>query len=195
MKLVSHATTSRRRSRFLISRSPALLALSLLSFTVPGCGVGGGEDVNARTMGQAKRLWDRAGVADYDLEWSSSGARDGHYRVRVRGGVVERVTQVLGDGSVREARPGDASYYGVDGLFRTIEADVDHCRELIERGPEKGSRVFLRFWPDPALGYPRRYRRDVSGSLRSLAIDVLRFDPKPNDAPSSGKSKTTNEER
>ena len=37
----------------------------------------------------------------------------------------------------------------------------------------------LRFTPDPELGYPRRYRRDVLGTPLALAIDVIRFRPEP----------------
>jgi hypothetical protein len=35
----------------------------------------------------------------------------------------------------------------------------------------------LRFEPDPKLGYPRSYRRDVLGTPQALAIDVVRFEP------------------
>ncbi len=148
----------------------------VLLYCIPGCG-GGGEDVNARTLGRAKRLWEHAGIKDYSLEWRSTGAREGHYRVAVRGGQVVEVVQVAPDGTERPARPGDASYYGVDGLFRTIEADVDHCLEQVKNGPDRGAHLLLRFWPDPDLGYPSRYRRDVSGTVRPLAIDVVRFRP------------------
>ena len=37
----------------------------------------------------------------------------------------------------------------------------------------------LRFTPDPQLGYPRSYRRDVLGTPQVLAIDVTRFTPRP----------------
>ena len=44
-------------------------------------------------------------------------------------------------------------------------------------GEPKGSRILLKFDPDPRLGYPRSYRRDVVGSREALTIDVVRLDP------------------
>ena len=155
----------------------AVTNLCVLAVAVAVCGCGGGEDVNARSLGMAKRLWQRAGILDYDLEWSSSGAREGHYKVRVRKGEVTDIQSIAADGSTKPAHPGDPSYYGVDGLFRTIEADMDHCLDLVKAGADKGAHVLLRFWPDAELGYPRRYRRDVTGAVRPLEIDVIRFDP------------------
>ena len=46
-------------------------------------------------------------------------------------------------------------------------------------GQPKGTKSVLRFTPDPELGYPRRYRRDVLGTPLALAIDVIRFEPSP----------------
>ena len=46
-------------------------------------------------------------------------------------------------------------------------------------GQPKGTKSVLRFTPDPKLGYPRSYRRDVLGAPMSLAIDVVRLVPEP----------------
>jgi hypothetical protein len=35
----------------------------------------------------------------------------------------------------------------------------------------------MRFTPDPKLGYPRSYRRNVLGTSLELAIDVIRLIP------------------
>jgi hypothetical protein len=141
-------------------------------------GCGGGQEVTSASLAAARRQWQQANVRDYELEWKSSGARAGHYFVTVRDGKVVEIDQLQPDGTRTQARPGDASYYGVEGLFRTIEADVEHCIDLVRNGPDRGKQIFVRFWPDPRYGYPARYRRDVTGSLRSLAIDVVRFAPK-----------------
>jgi hypothetical protein len=44
-------------------------------------------------------------------------------------------------------------------------------------GQPKGTKAVLRFAPDPELGYPRSYRRDVLGTPLALAIDVIRLEP------------------
>jgi hypothetical protein len=44
-------------------------------------------------------------------------------------------------------------------------------------GQPRGTKVIMRFSPDAKLGYPHWYRRDVYGSNRSAAIDVLRLTP------------------
>jgi hypothetical protein len=75
--------------------------------------------------------------------------------------------------------PADPSYFSVDGLFLVIQDEMD--QQFAERpfGMPKGSNLLLKFQVDPALGYPREYRRDVSGGLKSLAIDVVRLNPEP----------------
>ena len=150
-----------------------LVSIALLA--VAGCG--GGEDVTPRNLADARALWDSAGISDYDLEWTSSGARRGHYLVTVRAGEVRAVTSVLPDGREIAAKPGDASYYGMDGLFRILEEEASQLLEERPFGQAEGSRILLKFDPDPTLGYPRHYRRDVVGSPQALAIDVVRLEP------------------
>lgn len=162
------------------NRLPLRLACTLAMATLAGCA--GGEDVNARTLARARRLWAGAGITNYNLEWASTGARAGHYLVNVRDAKVTGLRLVQPDGSLVDARPGDKSYYSIEGLFRTIEEDADQCLALVNNGNDRGVRVLLRFWPDEALGYPHKYRRDVTGSVRALAIDVLKFEPNPQDA-------------
>ncbi len=157
-----------------------LLAVATLMMIPPaltGCGVGG-EDVSPRSIAKAKERWERAGIHDYDLEWTSTGARGGHYRVTVRGDEVREVRSVQPDGREVVAKPGDKSYYGVDGLFLVIEEEMAQLLEDRPFGQPKGAKVLLKFVPDERLGYPKHYRRDVVGGSRGLAIDVLRLDPK-----------------
>jgi hypothetical protein len=160
----------------------ARLATLLVLMTLGGCG--GGEDVSTRNLAAARRTWDEAKIRDYDLEWTTSGASNNHYRVFVRGGAVKAVYQFVEDrkaGKTREiaAKPGNPSYYGVEGLYKIIEEEQSQLDEPAPFGQPKGTRVLLRFTPDPKLGYPKRYRRDVVGSPKGLAIDVIRFIPNP----------------
>ena len=153
------------------------LALLLLS----GCS--GGEDVNTRTLTKARELWESAKIRDYDLEWTTTGDREGHYVVFVRDGVVQRVQAFVEDRrarAIREivAKPADPSYYGVEGLFRIIKEEHAECAQGDRPfGQPKGTKVLLRFTPDPKLGYPRNYSRDLVGSRKGLAFDVIRLDP------------------
>jgi len=155
-----------------------LAALALLAFS--GCS--GGEDVNTRTLSQARALWDSAGIRDYDLEWTTSGDRDGHYVAYVRDGKVKRVHAFVDDRRARvvreiEVKRADLNYYGVDGLFTILrEEQATAESDPMPFGQPKGTRVLLRFTPDPTLGYPRRYRRDVVGRPKGLAIDVIRLE-------------------
>ena len=166
-----------RRARFLLL--PLALALPLLA----GCG-GEGEPVTTRSLARARRAWDQAKPRDYDLEWSSSGARRGSYRVFVREGQVRAIYMSNFDrkeGREREtvARPGEPRYFGVEGLFETIAEELAMAQSDGPFGQPRGTRVVLRFSADPRFGYPRHYRRDVLGTAQRLAIDVRRFDPSP----------------
>ncbi len=160
------------------SRSPFLLALAWL--VLSGCA--GGEDVTPRSLERARQTWKRSRIEDYDLEWTSTGARSGHYLVTVRDGRVREVRLVRPDGEQVVAHPGDPSYYGVEGLFRILREEADQLLEERPFNMPKESKVLLKFTPDPKLGYPRSYRRDVVGSREGLAIDVLRLEPVPADA-------------
>ena len=78
-----------------------------------------------------------------------------------------------------KARPGEPRLYGVEELFETLEEELDQAQADNPFGEPRGTRVVLRFTPDPRLGYPRDYRRDVLGSSGRLALDVLRLDTHP----------------
>jgi hypothetical protein len=158
-------------------KSVSRLVLMGLLLAIVGCA--GGEPVTDASLASARRLWDRAGVRDYDLEWTSRGQSQAHYRVQVRGGQVRSVEMLQPNGQVTQAHPGNPRFYGVEGLFLTIGEDLAQLRQPAPFGQPKGTRVVLRFSPDPKLGYPRRYRRDVLGTPRAVAIDVVRFVPDP----------------
>ena len=58
----------------------------------------GGQEVTPEAIDQARQLWTKAGIRDYDLEWTVAGAQSNHYYVTVRGGEVRKVEAVRPDG-------------------------------------------------------------------------------------------------
>ena len=69
--------------------------LAILGATI-GCA--GGQDATPEALEQAKQLWTKAGIRDYDLEWTVAGAQSNHYFVTVRGDEVRKVESILPDG-------------------------------------------------------------------------------------------------
>ena len=67
--------------------------------------------------------------------------------------------------------------YSVDGLFLTIADELALLKTDHPFGQPPGTKVVMRFKPDPKLGYPHWYRRDVMGSTQAIAIDVVKLVP------------------
>jgi Family of unknown function (DUF6174) len=165
-----------------LARAASALCLLALS----GCG--GGQVLTPQAIRASRQTWQRADLRDYDLEWTTSGAQTGHYRVSVRGGEVRSVRTVLPDGREIETRTAQPESYGVDGLFQILEEELAQLGADQPFGQPPGTTAALWFDPDPQLGYPRRYRRDVVGAPQGVAIDVIRLIPASGvvPAPSSG---------
>src|SRR5262249_34194775 len=126
----------------------------------------------------ARQLWTRARMADYDLDWSVSGPNNAHYLVAVRGGEVRKVEMLRPDGGKVELHPDKKQFFGVDGLFLTMDEELAVCSKSEKPfGQPKGTKVVMRFQPDEKLGYPHWYHRDVLGSPMSMAIDVNTLTP------------------
>jgi hypothetical protein len=85
--------------------------------------------------------------------------------------------------------PAEPRFYGVEGLYMIIGDELAQLETSTPFGQPKGTKAVLRFVPDPQLGYPRRYRRDVVGSPLALAIDVIRFEPESTGHPGGGESR------
>ena len=171
-----------RGFRFTMFHRWMLLCFAVL-VVLPLAGCGGGIDVNTRSLGKARSLWESAKIPDYDLEWTTSGERDGHYLVYVREGKVQAIDAYVPDLKARLVRqirvkPGDPSYYGVDGLFKIMKEELAQLEDASPFGRPKGTQVILRFTPDTTLGFPKLYRRDVMGSPKGLSVDVFRLDRK-----------------
>jgi hypothetical protein len=160
--------TDARSTRWLVATA-ALLALA-------GCG---GEVVTDQSLQKARQRWDENGVRDYELEWTNSGPGSPHYRVTVHGGKVEKVVNVLPNGSTTPTRTNEPRYFGVEGLFVTIADDLAQLQTETPFGLPKSARAVLRFTLDSKYGYPKSYFRDVAGAPRAVAFDVVRFEPIP----------------
>jgi hypothetical protein len=167
-----------------MTRINRMAVLSLLPI-LAGCA--GGEELTVQSLGKARRLWDQAQIRDYDLEWTSSGLNHGHYRVAVRKGKVRSIESIQPNGRSTTVATAEPRYYGVEGLFTTLKDELAQLQTPEPFGQPKGSKVVMRFTPDPKFGFPRRYQRDVLGTPQALAIDVIRFvpDPSARPAPSS----------
>jgi hypothetical protein len=146
----------------------------------------GGQAVTPEAVAAARKLWADAELRDYDLEWTASGRMTAHYFVTVRGGDVRKVESVAPDGRKFEVHPAEPRFYGVDGLFTTIADELAQLKEAQPFGQTKGTKVVMRFSPDPKSGFPRSYRRDLLGTSQGLAIDVIRLIPIGSESGKSG---------
>jgi hypothetical protein len=111
-----------------------------------------------------------------------------HYYVTVRQQDVREVESIARDGRRFPVHPPEPRFYGVDGLFTTIADDLAQLKTDQPFGEAKGTKVVMRFTPDPRFGYPRSYRRDVLGTTQALAIEVIRLIPRGSSSESPASS-------
>jgi Family of unknown function (DUF6174) len=154
--------------------------LCILATVGAASGCGGGQDVTPEAIDRARQLWTKAGIRDYDLEWTVAGAQSNHYYVTVRGGEVQKVESIVPDGRRIVLKSFDTRYFSVDGLFLTMADYVALLKNDRPTGDSNEARVVMRFKPDPKLGYPQWFRRDVMGSTQALAVDVVKLVPEPS---------------
>jgi hypothetical protein len=160
-----------------VSRFRKLRMLGLLTVLGAMAGCAGGQEVTPEAIEQAKQLWTKAGIRDYDLEWTVTGAQNNHFYVTVHGGEARKVESVQPDGQRFASKPADTRYYSVDGLFLTIANELAQLKTDHPFDQPEGTKVVMRFKADPKLGYPLWYRRDVMGTSQAIAIDVVKFVP------------------
>ena len=164
-----------RSPRAALSRLLIAVGIVVLTGTTSGCGRG--LEVTPEAIKEARQLWAKAGIRDYDLEWTVAGSQSNHYYVTIHGAEVRKVESIRPDGQRITLKPGDPRFYSVDGLFLTIADELAQLKTDHPFSQPKGTRVAMRFQPDPQLGYPRWYRRDVMGTSLSIAIDVIKLAP------------------
>jgi hypothetical protein len=119
----------------------------------------------------AEALWKRVGPASYDLDLLLGGLRPGPVHVEVRDGQVSIVTI-----SGRAPSPWTWDTWTVPGQFETIERELvlaeDPAHQMVA---EAGTTLRLRCEFDPEFGFPREYRRLVSGAAPPVSWSVTRF--------------------
>jgi Family of unknown function (DUF6174) len=164
-----------RPPRALRLRRFAMSGILAIVGAVSGCA--GGQQATPEAVEQAKELWTKAGIRDYELEWTVAGGQSNHYFVTVRGGDVQKVETLLPDGTRATRKIPDTRYYSVDGLFLTIANELAQLKTDHPFDQPAGTQVVMRFKPDPTLGYPHWYHRDVMGTSLSIAIDVVKLVP------------------
>jgi hypothetical protein len=156
--------------------APRLALLAALIFASSGCG---GQEVTDAALKQARERWKEAGIRDYELEWTVTGAQTNHYHVTVEHGEVRSLESVRPDGERFALKPAETRFYSVDGLFLTIADELSQCKLERPFGQPQGTNVAMRFKTDTKLGYPIWYRRDVMGTSLAIAIDVVALVPAP----------------
>ena len=164
------------------NRTRSVAAMIVLGLSLSAAGCGQGEDLSEKSLRKARIAWNQAKVRSYDLEWIATGPQTGpsgdRYAVAVRDGEVTTVERVGPDGKRSTLRPAKPQFYGMDGLFLTMEEELAQLKTDAPFNARKGTEVVLRFTTDPKLGYLKSYRRDILTQPKGLTIDVVRFEPR-----------------
>jgi hypothetical protein len=131
------------------------------------------EPVTREGLEAARRKWHQAGIASYNIEFVVSGTESGRYYVEVREGQLTHISR-----NGQAASPNEPDYWTVNGLFRTIELELDHAEDPAHGAFPEGSELWLRMRCDPEFGFPVRYIRQVTGTTTTgVEIRVRRFEP------------------
>jgi hypothetical protein len=154
-----------------------LFRLAILT-ACSAAGCSGGENVTTEKIAAARQLWAKAGIRDYNLEYTTAPAH-GHFLVTVRDGVVQKVEGFGPRGERNELHPAAPRYYSVDGIFITIADELAQLEQARPFDQPKGATIVMKFKTNAKLGYPEWYRRDIMGTSRSARIDILRLTQTP----------------
>jgi hypothetical protein len=144
------------------------------------------EPVTREALAKCEQLWEQSQISSYDWDLGVSGDQTGQYHVEVRNGQPTAITL-----NGRPAESHAAEYFTVQGVFQTIEEELDLADNPSSQAFPPGSQVWLRMRCHPELGYPVRFIRQVklaaqrsasgvetSSRARGIEIRVIRFEPK-----------------
>ena len=123
------------------------------------------EALTSEVLEAAKERWNATGIRDYDLRYRM---HDNLYEVKARNGVV---TELKVNG--RAARTGDPNAYSVEGLFDTLEQELENVAD--PAGPLAGGRgtMPMRVRFNAERGHIERYLRGPSGGGRGVTIELI----------------------
>lgn len=118
----------------------------------------------------AQRLWQQAGVKDYDITISVTGRTSARYHLQVRDGEVATATQndqpfLDANGKPDKRR---AYYWTVAGLFEVLETELANAAK--PDAPPCYSQVEF----DPTDGHPRTFLRSSSGQTTLIEVNLQR---------------------
>lgn len=127
------------------------------------------QQLSAEALEQARRLWEKNGPHDYDLEYVKTlGTGTETLVVKVRNG---KTVAVDGNVFMDEGRNKEQFYsrYGMDALFDDIDS-------FLKQDARPGSpRAFNVAQFDPDDGHLLYYRRSVSATRQQVQIQVKRL--------------------
>ena len=124
---------------------------------------GGLSPVSLERIDAAEALWRQAAIRDYDMQVETAGAQQGLYALVVRDGALRSIER---DGI--KAAPADGAYWTVEGLFRTLRRELQMAEQSMAK-----TIILARF--DRTRGYPVAFLRQVTGSTRSVSVEVVLF--------------------
>ncbi len=118
-------------------------------------------------LATARQQWRAAGIRGYSVRYRMHGSE---YSIQWRDGIVEHA---LVDG--RPPTTTDLNAYTIDGLFDTLELELDNLED--PAGPFAGyaKTVLMRVRFNHNLGYVERYLRSSAGQGRGASIEMIEF--------------------
>ena len=151
-----------------------LASLCILAACASALGCSGGQEVTTESVEAAQRLWNEAGIRDYDLDYTSGPFSD-HFVTTVHNGTVQKVESIQLGGERIEMHPAEPRYYSVDGLFLTITNELAQLKTDTPFDKPRGTKIVMKFRTDPKLGYPHWYRRDIMGMSHGARFEVIKI--------------------
>ena len=121
-------------------------------------------------LATARQRWRVAGVRGYAVRYRMHGSE---YAIQWRDGIVE---QAMVDNCPPTTT--DLNAYSIDGLFDTLELELDNLTD--PTGPFAGlaGTVLMRVRFNPKFGYVERYLRSSGGHGRGASIELIEFTPR-----------------
>jgi len=137
----------------------AVAAIVIPFFVMPM--IHGLEPLTPDKLQAARKMWDRYGPRDYDMEYRKKGSVSGTFVVQVRDGEAVSVTM--------DGRPIDPAGY----RYHTMPVLVDDLERFLEMAKKPDSPpVILRARFDPQDGHLLKYIYSVPGTSQQIEVSV-----------------------